>query len=120
MNARRALRLSLECSQAPRYMDQIGAIDRAVAGGETIYEAVRDTRAFPPELVDALHVGEESGKLPEAMGRLSAQYRGRAVAALNLSSTAGGFLVWAIVAAVIITIIFRFYSFYFGRLSSIL
>jgi type IV pilus assembly protein PilC len=116
MNARRALQLSLESSQVPHYTNQIKKIDQAVAAGQTLFEAFDDTRAFPPEFLDALHVGEESGKLPETMGRLSAQYRGRAMAALSVSATIGGFLIWAIVATIIIVIVFRFYSFYFGML----
>jgi type II secretory pathway component PulF len=109
MNARRALQLSLESSQAVHFTDQIARIDRAVAAGETLFEAFCDTGAFPPEFIDALHVGEESGKLPETMGRLSTQYRSRAQAALTTSSTVAAFLVWALIAGVIIAVIFKFY-----------
>jgi type IV pilus assembly protein PilC len=112
MDVRRALRLSLQSTQTAHFTDQIEGIERAVAAGESLYEAFRDTGAFPPEFVDVLHVGEESGKLPEAMGRLSAQYRSRAEAALTTSATVGAFLIWALVAMLIIAVIFRFYSNY--------
>jgi type II secretory pathway component PulF len=114
MDVRRALRLSLHSTQTAHFTDRIEEIERAVAAGETMHEAFRETGAFPPEFLDALHVGEESGKLPDAMGRLSTQYRSRAEAALTASSTIGAFLIWALIAILIIAVIFRVFSAYMG------
>jgi type IV pilus assembly protein PilC len=114
MDVRRAIRLSLQSSQTPHFTDRVEAIERAVAAGETLYEAFRDTGAFPDEFLDSLHVGEESGRLCDAMAKLSAQYRSRAEAALAAASTAGAFLVWALIAALAITVIFQVFSAYTG------
>ena len=120
MDVRRALRLSLQSTQTAHFTDRIEEIERAVAAGETIHEAFRETSAFPPEFLDALHVGEESGKLPDAMGKLSTQYRSRAEAALTASSTIGAFLIWALVALLAIAVIFRVFSAYTGMIRSVL
>jgi type IV pilus assembly protein PilC len=116
MDVRRAIRLSLQSSQTPHFTDRGDQIERAVAAGDTLYEAFRDSGAFPVEFLDALHVGEQSGKLPDAMANLSAQYRSRAEAALTTSSTVGAFLIWALIALLIIAVIFRVFGAYMGLL----
>ncbi len=120
MDVRRAIRLSLQSSQTPHFTDRIEEISRAVVAGNTLYEAFRDTGAFPVEFLDSLHVGEQSGKLPDAMAKLSAQYRSRAEAALTTASTVGAFLIWALVALLMIALIFKLASFYIGQIRELL
>ncbi|MGQ9574130.1 MAG: type II secretion system F family protein [Thermoguttaceae bacterium] len=114
MDVRRALRLSLQSTHNAHVTDRLEGIQRAVAAGDSLYEAFRDTGAFPAEFLDAVQVGEQSGRLVEAMGRLSAQYRSRAEAALTTSSTVAALLIWVVIALLIITIIFRVFSVYIG------
>ncbi|HBO42664.1 MAG TPA: hypothetical protein DD670_01750 [Planctomycetaceae bacterium] len=116
MDVRRAMRLSLESTNQARYLDQIPAIDRWIEQNGTIHEAFLQAGGYPAEFLDALQVGEESGRLVASMGHLSEQYQDRARLALAALMTVAGFLVWALVAAIIIFFIFQLFSFYLGVL----
>ncbi len=116
MNVRRALKLSLGATNNAYFTDQIKPIDKDVLGGYSLHDAFADTGAFPPDFLDSLHAAEESGKLVEAMERLSHQYQERAEAAIQILTTLAGFVVWGVIATIIILPIFRLSSFYVGTL----
>jgi type II secretory pathway component PulF len=83
----------------------------------TLHAALASTGAFPRELLDAIHVGEQSGMLVEAMRRQADEYQQRARAALSILAQTLGYLVWALVAMLIITLIFRLYGSYIGTIN---
>jgi type IV pilus assembly protein PilC len=114
MELRRGLRLSLRSTHSAWYTDQIERIDAGIAGGNSIYEVFCEAACFPPDFLDALQVGEHSGKLAESMALLSRQYREQARAALATLTMLAGFAVWAAVALLIIALIFRLFMFYLG------
>ena len=120
MDVRRAVRLSLRTARNARYTDLLKPIDRWVSAGSSLHEAFANTGMFPIEFLDALDVGERSGKLVEAMDHLAAQYRDRAKAALATITMLAGFAVWCLVAIVIIALIFKFFMFYLGTINSAL
>ena len=119
MEVGRALRLSLKSTGNARYIDCGQTIDAAIAAGQSIYEAFCRTRCFPPDFLDTLQVGEQSGNLVESMAHLSRQYREQARSALATLTTFAGFGVWALVAAMIIFVIFRLFFFYFNALNGL-
>ena len=120
MELRRSLRLSLRSTGNARYTDQIGPIDAEIGRGNTIYEAFHGAGGFPADFLDALDVGERSGKLVESMARLSEQYQAQARAALATLTAVAGFGVWAVVAGLIIVLIFRLFGFYLGAINQAL
>ena len=117
MELRRALRLSLSSARNARYAGKIKRVDAAIAAGESIYEAFRGAGCFPADFLDSLHVGEQSGRLVESMALLSRQYQDQARRALATLTKIAGFAVWAVVASLIISLIFRLFSFYLGILN---
>jgi len=119
MDVRRALRLTLSSTNQARYLDQIPAIDRWIEQGGSIYEAFVQAGGYPAEFLDAVHVGEESGKLSESMGLLSRQYEDRARLALAALMTVAGFLIWVFIALLIIFFIFSIFSSYLNILTSV-
>ncbi len=120
MPIRRALALSLRSTHNARFIDQIPAIDAEIAQGNSIYEAFRQAGGYPVEFLDSLAVSEESGMLVESMARLSRQYQERARMALAALTTVAGFAVWGVIAAIIIFLIFRLFSFYIGTINDAL
>ena len=82
--------------------------------------AIRSTRhsraagGFPADFLESVYVGEQSGNLVESMAHLANLYQDQARAALNVLATVAGFAVWAVVAAIIIFLIFRLATFYLG------
>jgi len=119
MELRRALKLSLRSTQDVLLTDRMGQIDRAIASGRSIHEAFSAAGGYPADFLDTLAVGEQSGKLVEALGMLSRQYEDRARAALSRLSTIASRVVWVMVAALIVALIFRIFSFYLSVLNEV-
>jgi type II secretory pathway component PulF len=117
MELRRGLRLSLRSTRNIRYADCIEQIDAEIAAGNSIYAAFCRAGCFPRDFLDALQVGEESGKLVESLALSSRQYQDHARTALATLTTLAGFAVWMVVAAIIIVLIFRLFSFYIGMIN---
>ncbi len=118
MDVRRSLRLSLRGTQNARYLDQIPMIDAEIVAGNSIYEAFRAAGGYPTDFLDTLAVGEQSGKISESMGVLAKQYQERARMAMAALAIAAGWIVWAVIAAFIIVLIFRVASFYVNTIYS--
>jgi type II secretory pathway component PulF len=117
MELRQSLRLSLRSTRNIRYADRIEQIDAEIAAGHSIHEAFCRAGCFPRDFLDALQVGEQSGKLVDSLALASRQYQDHARTALATLTTLAGFAVWAVVAAIIIFLIFRLFSFYLGVLN---
>jgi type IV pilus assembly protein PilC len=121
MDVRRALRLSLNSSGNALFTDQIKVIEAEIGAGNSIYEACLAAGCFPADFLDALAVGEQSGKLVESMGRISRIYQDQARTALTVLNTLAAFAVFALIAAILIFLIFRlFFIGYLGPINEIL
>jgi type II secretory pathway component PulF len=120
MEVRLALRMSLRSTQSARYIDQIPTIEREVSKGNSIHEAFCRAGGYPVEFLDTLAVGEQTGKIVESMGLLARQYQERARSALATLTMLAGWVVWAAIAALLIALIFRVFSFYLGAINGAL
>ncbi len=119
MEIRRALKLSLASTNNARYTDKIETIDREIEQGNSIFEAFTQAACFPADFLDAIAVGEQSGKLDDAMTTLSRQYHEQAQFAIKTINTVAAFLVWMIIAGIIISMIFRLAFSYFGLINNL-
>lgn len=107
MDLRKALPLALDATGNDYYRRQGPEIARNIARGMTLHAALAETGAFPRELLDAIAVGEQSGRLSETMERQSHEYRERSALAISVLAQGLGYLVWIAVAAFIVVLIFR-------------
>ena len=114
MDLRHSLALSLGSTHNARYTDYSDQVVTQVVRGREIHEAFSETGVFPRDFLDTLEVGERSGRLPESMAHLSQQYQDQSRRALATLTVLAGFAVWAIVAMIIIAMIFRLAFFYLG------
>jgi type II secretory pathway component PulF len=87
-----------------------------VEQGQDIHSALAATGVFPKDLLDTIAVGEESGRLAEIMQRLSSDYQERSATAISVLAQVVGYLIWLLVAAIIILLIFQLFSSYVGVL----
>jgi type II secretory pathway component PulF len=118
MEVKRAVRLSLSSTNHGQYLEQISPILEAVSAGQTLAEAFRSTGVFPDYFLDVLENSELAGRIPEAMDRLGQQLRERAIHAMQVLAVIAGWVIWAMIAIVIIFFIFRLASFYLGVLQA--
>ena len=120
MDLRRVLPLVLRATGSDYYIRHTQQVVADVSAGLPLHESLSLTGAFPQQFIDSLQVAEESGETVESMGRLSDRYREEAEAALHMLTVIAGFAVWALVAALIIVLIFRLAGFYLGAINDAL
>ncbi|NOY28951.1 MAG: hypothetical protein GXP28_01885 [Planctomycetes bacterium] len=120
MDLRRALPLALEATGNDYYACEGPGVALRIEQGQSLHAALTAAGVFPVDLLDSIHVGEESGRLVETMERQSSEYQERAGIAISILAQAAGYLVWVLVAAMIIMMIFRIFSFYVGTINSFL
>jgi len=89
MDIRRAVRLSVQSTRNARYTSGLKLIESRLTAGDSLFDAFVETYAYPDTFLDALHVGEETGKLDDAMARLARQYREEAEAAMKVLGVVG-------------------------------
>ena len=91
-----------------------------VAAGEELSFALRETGLFPRDYLELIRVGEESGTVPETLERLSPQLEDQARRSLAIMTTALAWIIWGMVAMLIIYFIFRIAFMYVGLLNGAL
>lgn len=116
LDVKRSLRLALNSTHHPEFTKQIPAAEAGIQHGEEIHEVLADTGVFPIEFINAVQVGEESGRLTESLGILANQYQDEARRSLAVLTQFAGYGVWGAVAAFIIFLIFRIFLQYTGMI----
>jgi type IV pilus assembly protein PilC len=99
----------------------VGASDRVVElvmSGEELSTALEAARLFPEEYLQIVQVAETSGTVPETLARLSPQFEEQARRSLSMLATALAWLVWCIVAGLIIYVIFSVVAKYVGLINA--
>lgn len=112
MDVRRALPFALKSTALDHFARHTEAAAAVVNQGGDVFSAIAETGAFPDDFLDALEVGEESGRLDESMLKLADVYQDRARAAIATLTQCAGYAVWALVALIIAVILFRIVSQY--------
>ena len=120
MDLLKAMPLCLRSTGNAHYTDHTTDIVQELRSGGEITHALADTKAFPRMFLDSVRVGEESGRLPETLAIVSDQYQDQAKRAMAALTVVGGFVVWGMVAMLIIMAIFRVASVYLGTLNEAL
>lgn len=121
MDLARAFKLSLNSTHNDHFIRHCPQIVQAIGSGHEVTEALAQTHAYPIDFLDAVDTGERSGRLPETLGILSRQYQEKAQQALGVLTMVAGFLVWAMVALLIVMIIVRiFMTAYLGPINEAL
>lgn len=120
MSANQCAEVSLKSTQNRYFTQHQETIDRAITGGNSLHDSFARADVFSQDFLDAVEVGEETGRLGESMSTLSRQYEEQGRVAMQAMAIAGGVAVWALVAAIIIFFIFRFALFYVGLLEDIM
>jgi type II secretory pathway component PulF len=118
MDARRAMSTALRSTENAWFTRHAGAIDAVLREGRMFHESLAGTGVFPREFLDTLHNAEEAGRISESLMRQAARYDEEAkIASRTLTTIASG-LCWAIVAGLIIVLIFRLFFWYKGMIES--
>lgn len=118
MPVRRALALALGSAQNVRFTRHLRRMEASVEAGQSLADTFAETGAFPPDFLELVAMGEESGELVEALSRASRMYHAQAESALRVLVTVAGLACWMAVALVLILMIFHIFGGYVQTLRS--
>jgi type IV pilus assembly protein PilC len=107
MSLKNAIPLSLNASDNALFQKQAKPILSDIRAGSSLTEAFRARSLFSDEFIEVLDNAEEAGKVPEAMKQFSAELAERAEHQLAILNQALGWVVWMIVAGIMVFFIFR-------------
>jgi type IV pilus assembly protein PilC len=106
----KTVRLALSATNNPAFTAAIPAVESSVKKGNTISESLRLSNLFPASFLSAVSVGEESGRLPEALRYQGEEYEEQARLRLNWLTRALNWLIWLGIAAFVIFCIYQIYT----------
>jgi type IV pilus assembly protein PilC len=113
-----SLDLSLKGTGNAYFATRADGVKAALRSGQSVTDALAQTRMFSGDFINIVAVGEESGRLPEVMGQQASFYEEEAGRRLATLTKVGGFMVWGFVAALIVIAIFKIFSLYIGAIES--
>jgi len=113
----RSLELSFRATGNGAFVGASPRVCELVLEGQELSEALQDVRLFPEEYLSVIQVAEASGTVPETLERLSPQFEEQARRSLAGLAVALGWLVWSIVAAFIIFLVFKIVGQYIGMIN---
>ena len=90
-----------------------------VQQGEDLTTALYSTGLYPQDFLELVRVGETTGTVPEALQRLSPQLEEQARRSLSAMTMVLAWLIWALVAGLIVFIIFRVFLNYIAMLNDL-
>jgi len=120
MDARRSIKLAVRSTQNAYYTSQMNTVDSQIEQGKEFHTVLRSTGLFPDDFLSSLETAEISGTHGESLARLANDYRDRAKTAAKALTIAASFVVWGMVAVIIVLLIFRLAMFYIGTLNEAL
>lgn len=107
MPIHRSLATSLRATGNGAFVGATRGICEDVEEGEELSTALARPGLFPEEFIEMVAVAETSGTVPEQLHRLSPQFEDKARRALAMLTAVMGWLIWMMIAGVIIFAIFR-------------
>ncbi|MEX0937612.1 MAG: type II secretion system F family protein [Pirellulales bacterium] len=119
LDVRKVVATALRSTRNDYYARHADQVIEDLNSGSMIHEAFRRTGAFRQEFVDALEVAETGGRIVESLGNLAASYEDQTRTATKVFAVVAGFAVWAMVAGILVLLIFRLALFYIGTIESL-
>jgi type II secretory pathway component PulF len=116
----KAVELAVKSTQNSYYTEFLEQMRLAIRRGGEMHDAFRSTGRYPDDFLDALQTGELSGRVSETLQILSKDYDERAKMWYRGLAVACGMLVFFMVAAVMIFLIFQVAQIYLGTLNEAL
>lgn len=117
MGLDRCLDVSLRATSNGAYIGEIPRVVAMVRAGEELTDSLRATNLFPENYLQMVSVADAAGTVPETLERLSPDLEADARRSLSGLVIASGVLIWMLVAAFIIFLIFSLASFYVGMIN---
>ncbi|MCA9213597.1 MAG: type II secretion system F family protein [Planctomycetales bacterium] len=120
MDAWNSVGLAFQSAEAPYFAQHADRCKKEVRNGSEIHATLRDVGVFDQGMIDAVQIGEDTGKLAESLEVHSKQLDDKVDTAFQGLAILAGVAVWICIGLFIIFMIFRLASFYFGMINEAL
>lgn len=117
MSVNPSLDSSLRATGNGAFSATVPMVTALIMEGEDLSTALDETGLFPREYLELVRVGEATGTVPETLERISPQLEDQARRSLSMLTAVLAWVVWAMVAAIIIFFIFRIAMMYVGLIN---
>ena len=107
-----AIGLSFQSSASGVFKDKAQESQQAIRQGREIHAVLKQTGLFCPETIEAVQLGEESGRLAETLDKHYRFLRMKVRFAMTTLTHLASSLVWIIIASLLIMTIFRIFTRY--------
>jgi type II secretory pathway component PulF len=118
VTAANAVALSFKSAASQVFKAKADAARDAVVQGQEMHAVLRDTGLFTPETIEAVELGEASGRLAETLDKHSRVLRMRVKFAMAAITQIASSIVWIAVAAILVTLIFRLFGRYVSQIDA--
>lgn len=112
VNASESIDLSFKTCSSPPFCSQAQQAHDAIRRGREMHLVLQDTGLFSPDTIDAVHLGEESGRLAETLEKHFQLLRMKVRFAMNTLTQCASTVVWLVVSSLLVFIIFRIFGRY--------
>ena len=116
LDAKSTVELALNSTNNEFFKQHIPQVQAAVGRGDEIHSALAATGAFPQSVLDAVEMGEQTGRFAESMDRLTDHLHSASRVAVGTLVFLAGLGIWLFVGGLIIYMIFRLANIYFGAI----
>lgn len=117
VTAANAIALSFKGSSSDAFKAKADSAREAILQGREMHTVLRDTGLFSLETIEAVELGEESGRLAETLDKHFRVLRMRVKVAMAVIAQIASSLVWIAVAAILVTMIFRLFGRYVASIN---
>ena len=107
-----AIGLSFQSSSSGVFKDKAQQSQQAIRQGREIHAVLKQTGLFCPETIEAVQLGEDSGRLAETLDKHYRFLRMKVRFAMTTLTHLASSLVWIIIASLLIMTIFRIFTRY--------
>jgi type II secretory pathway component PulF len=116
VTAASAIALSFKGSSSHAFKAKADSAREAILQGREMHAVLRDTGLFAPETIEAVELGEASGRLAETLDKHCRVLRMRVKFAMAAITQIASSLIWITVAAILVMLIFRLFNRYLAQI----
>jgi type II secretory pathway component PulF len=117
VTAANAIALSFKSASSEAFKAKADSARAAILQGREMHAVLRDTGLFSTETIEAVELGEESGRLAETLDKHFRVLRMRVKFAMAAIAQIASSIVWVAVAAILVALIFRLFGRYVSQLN---
>lgn len=119
LDAWTAVDLSFRAADTPQFVSKAKPAKEAILQGLELHRVLGDTNLFQRETLEAVELGEASGRLSETLDKHFRHLKSQVKSSMATITYFASALIWVSVAAILILIIFRVFSLYIDNIANV-